>query len=212
MKPILKGLGVGVGATGLVAYGAFRLLAWPVRSVWRSVTGQRSKALAYSRGPAGPDKPNPFVAAMLMMAAPGMVSIMQRLSRRLMRQMAESASVAEQSFNETMAAAQQQGWMVGPLTDASEELTREADRQIVLSFNVLDARTGDVLSSRGRCRITLDGAGKATRVHSFFETDGGAVHDILLDTDPVRPDNDDDDDGSTKRREVLDAEIVSKKQ
>ena len=92
---------------------------------------------------------------MLALAAPAVGSILERLSRRFMARMEKSAALAEKCFLATNEAAQQKGWMLGPLSDAGEDVTARAERRITLKFPVLDARTGQLLSQNGRCHIIL---------------------------------------------------------
>jgi hypothetical protein len=147
---------------------------------------------------------------------------MTKMSQNLIQRMQKNADLAEKCFQQTAEEAQKHGWMVGPLTDAAEGVTRQADRQITLTFSVMAAGTGEVLSKQGQCRITLDGEERAKRVHAYFETSEGEVKDIFVNTQ-IELDQEEGEDGEgmdkgtgggrRKRRHenVVDAEIVNKK-
>ena len=146
---------------------------------------------------------------MMAISAPAVGDILQRLSKRFMARMEESAALAERCFIDTNSAAQKKGWILGPLNDANEDVTPRAERRVTLKFSVINASTGEILSQNGTCQIILSGKNKARRVHSFFETLNGSVKDIYLETNLEESESEDSTEG--KRSNVVDAEIVSKK-
>lgn len=156
-------------------------------------------------------KRSPFVGLMFALAAPAVASIMGRLSARLMKRMEKNAALAEEAYEATSRHAQQRGLVLGPLSDANEDLNNNLERQLVLVFPVMNEQ-GSIISRRGVCRVTLKSDGVARRVHAFYEKDDGSVVDIFVDGtgDVVEPGGGEKFRGGTQQKNViLDAEIVS---
>jgi hypothetical protein len=233
----LQAAGVGVAAAGLLGYGVFRLVTWPVRALLSSSNNQRNVAsFSYSQRMENSGVPfastNPFVMLMLRLALPGVSSVVSAVAKKALKRLQQTAAVAEKCFEVTAERAEQMGLVVGPLTDVEDDVTQAGEEQVILTFAVVK-ETGEVVSTMGKCRITFDSKDKkkVKRVHSFYEkSTNGQVVDILLDTSPglkySKKGEDDDDDGATrgggsgggsgganrsgskKASQVLDAEIV----
>jgi hypothetical protein len=108
-------------------------------------------------------------------------------------------------MRETMERCSRMNLMCGEVTDVREELSSSTGNEIlVLEFPVIDTLTGNVLSARGMCKITMDGDSNVTRVHSYYDGKDGDVVDIYVDGSA----------NSTKAKGqpiIVDAEVVTPK-
>lgn len=89
-----KAAGLGVAVVGLSGYAAYRVVSWPLRKIMQSRPG--AAVAPADRAHGQEPNVNPFVASMVLLAAPALVAMGAKYGRAMVENMRQAAEAGEE--------------------------------------------------------------------------------------------------------------------